>query len=93
LLRVDDKKELSNPPRRREKASEELKRFSLYANPLKSLPKMVRFQLMTTLAFMWSFIFTMWIGSMQFFGPSAVMHTIVLIGVFFTAEIFKKANN
>ena len=63
------------------------------ANPLKSLPKMVRFQLMTTLAFMWSFIFTMWIGSMQFFGPSALMHTIVLIGVFFTAEIFKKSNN
>jgi len=42
---------------------------------------------------MWSFIFTMWIGSMQFFGPSAIMHTVVLIGVFFTAEIFKKANN
>lgn len=63
------------------------------ANPLKGLPKMVKFQLMTTLAFMWSFIFTMWIGSMQFFGPSAIMHTLVLIGVFFTAEIFKKAKN
>ena len=61
-------------------------------NPLRNLPKMVKFQIMTTLAFMRSFIFTMWIGSMQFFGPSAVMHTIVLIGVFFTAEIFKKAN-
>ena len=63
------------------------------ANPLKGLPKMVRFQLMTTLAFMLSFIFTMLIGSMQFFGPSAVVHTLVLIGVFFTAEIFKKARN
>ena len=63
------------------------------ANPLKSLPKMVKFQLMTTLAFMWSFIFTMWIGSMHFFGPSAIMHTLVLIGVFFTAEIFKKVKN
>ena len=63
------------------------------ANPLKGLPKMVKFQLMTTLAFMWSFIFTMWIGSMQFFGPSAIMHTLVLIGVFFTAEIFKKAKS
>ena len=62
-------------------------------NPLSGLPKTVRFQIMNTLAFMWSFIFTMWIGSMQFFGPSAVMHTVVLIGVFFTAEIFKKANN
>ena len=63
------------------------------ANPLKGLPKMVRFQLMTTLAFMWSFIFTMWRRSMQFLGTSAVMHTVELIVVFFTAEIFKKANN
>ena len=62
-------------------------------NPLNRLPKIVRFQLMTSLAFMWSFIFTMWIGSVQFFGPSAVAHTLVLIGVFFTAEIFKKAKD
>ena len=62
-------------------------------NPLNKLPKIVRFQLMTSLAFMWSFIFTMWIGSVQFFGPSAVAHTLVLIGVFFTAEIFKKAKD
>jgi hypothetical protein len=67
--------------------------MSSNTNPLKSLPKMVRFQFMTTLAFMWSFIFTMWIGSMQFFGPSAVAHMLVLIGVFFTAEIFKKARS
>jgi hypothetical protein len=62
-------------------------------NPLRHLPKIVRFQFMTTLAFMWSFIFTMWIGSLSVFGPSAIVHTLVLIGVFFTAEIFKKANN
>ena len=29
ILRVDDKKELSNPPRRKEKTFKELKRFSL----------------------------------------------------------------
>ena len=62
-------------------------------NPLNRLPKIVRFQLMTSLAFMWSFIFTMWIGSVQFFGPSVVAHTLVLIGVFFTAEVFKKSKN
>lgn len=62
-------------------------------NPLRSLPKIVRFQFMTTLAFMWSFIFTMWIGSLSVFGPSAIAHMLVLIGVFFTAEIFKKAKN
>ena len=62
-------------------------------NPLRKLPKIVQFQFMTALAFMWSFIFTMWIGSLSVFGPSAIVHTLVLIGVFFTAEIFKKANN
>ena len=62
-------------------------------NPLRKLPKIVQFQFMTTLAFMWSFIFTMWIGSLSVFGPFAIVHTLVLIGVFFTAEIFKKANN
>ena len=67
--------------------------MSTNTNPLNRLPKIVRFQLMTSLAFMWSFIFTMWIGSVQFFGPSAVAHTLVLIGVFFTAEIFKKAKD
>ena len=34
-------------------------------NPFRNLPKMVSFQFMTTLAFMWSFIFTMWIGSIN----------------------------
>jgi len=33
----------------------------------------------------------MWIGSINFFGPSAVAHLLILIGVFFTAEIFKSA--
>ena len=65
--------------------------MSSNANPLRHLPKMVRFQFMTTLAFMWSFIFTMWIGSMAFFGPLAIAHMLVLIGVFFTADIFHKA--
>jgi hypothetical protein len=60
-------------------------------NPLRHLPKIVRFQFMTTLAFMWSFIFTMWIGSMTFFGPSAIAHMLILIGVFFTADVFRKA--
>ncbi|MDB3955170.1 hypothetical protein N9423_03650 [Alphaproteobacteria bacterium] len=65
--------------------------MSTNLNPLRNLPKIVQFQFMTTLAFMWSFIFTMWVGSLSVFGPSALAHTLVLIGVFFTAEIFKKA--
>jgi len=59
--------------------------------PLRHLPKIVRFQFMTTLAFMLSLIFTMWIGSIAFFGPSVIIHLLILIGVFFTADVFRKA--
>lgn len=60
-------------------------------NPLAGLPKIVTFQLMTTLAWMWSAVFSLWIGSISFFGPSAAGHAILLVGVFFTADIFAKA--
>ena len=60
-------------------------------NPLRHLPKIVRFQFMTTLAFMWSLIFTLWIGSIAYFGPSVIIHLLILIGVFFTADVFRKA--
>jgi hypothetical protein len=59
-------------------------------NGLWRLPKMVRFQYMTMLAFMWSAIFTVWTGSISLFGPSAVGHTILLVGVFFTADVFRR---
>jgi hypothetical protein len=59
-------------------------------NGLWRLPKMVRFQYMTMLAFMWSAIFTVWTGSISLFGPSAVRHTILLVGVFFTADVFRR---
>ena len=48
--------------------------MSTNLNPLRNLPKIVQFQFMTTLAFMWSFIFTMWVGSLSVFGPSALAH-------------------
>jgi hypothetical protein len=28
---------------------------------------------------------------MAFFGPSAIAHMLILIGVFFTADVFRKA--
>jgi hypothetical protein len=59
-------------------------------NGLWRLPKIVRFQFMTMLAFMWSAVFTVWTGSISVFGPSAVGHTILLFGVFFTADIFRR---
>jgi hypothetical protein len=61
-------------------------------NPLANLPKIVRFQLMSMLAFMWSGVFSLWIGNIALFGPSALGHLMLLIGVFFTAETFRRAH-
>lgn len=60
-------------------------------NPLRSLPKMVRFQYMTVLAYLWSLVFCLYIGAIALVGPSIAVHTILLIGVFFTADLFRRA--
>ncbi len=60
-------------------------------NPLQALPKMVRFQFMVVLAYMWSVVFAVYVGMIALVGPSIVVHTILLIGVFFTADIFRRA--
>lgn len=60
-------------------------------NPLAELPKMVTFQLMTSLAWMWSIVFSFWVGSLAVFGPSMAAHVILLIGVFFTLDVFSRA--
>ena len=70
--------------------------YSLIMNPetnaLFRLPKIVRFQLMTVLALMWSVIFSVWIGAVSMIGPSMAAHSILLLGVFFTADIFRRSN-
>lgn len=60
-------------------------------NPLRALPPTVRFQFMVILSYMWSAIFALWIGYMWFMGPSVIAHTLLLVGVFFTSEIFTLA--
>ena len=59
-------------------------------NALRAPPKMVRFQNMLILSYMWSIVFTLWIGSSLVFGFSIAVHPILLVGVFFTADIFRK---
>jgi len=61
-------------------------------NGLSKLPKIVRFQLMTTLALMWSVVFCVWIGAVAMIGPSMAAHAILLVGVFFTADIFRRSD-
>ena len=61
-------------------------------NPLKTLPRIVSFQLMTILAYMWSVVFTISIGSYFALWPTILGHTAVLVGVFFTGSVFSHAS-
>ena len=61
-------------------------------NPLRTLPKTVRFQLMVTLATLWSCVFAVWSSMISIVGPSMLVHTILLVGIYFTADIFKTAD-
>ena len=60
-------------------------------NSLRRLPKIVRFQLMTVLALMWSVVFCVWMGAVSMVGPSMAAHAILLVGIFFTADIFRRS--
>ena len=60
-------------------------------NPLRALPKIVRFQYMLILSYFWSAVFTIWMGSYVVFGPSVIGHTALLLGIFFTADLFRRA--
>ncbi len=62
-------------------------------NPLRVLPKIVQFQMMIVLSYMWSVVFGLGIGSYLMFGSSAIFHTLFLVGLFFTSCIFDKAKN
>jgi hypothetical protein len=62
-------------------------------NPLSTLPKTTRFQIMTALSFLWSALFTVSIGAYMLFGPTVIAHLAVLVGIFFTADIFRRAND
>lgn len=62
-------------------------------NPLRKLPKLVRFQIMASLAYMWSVVFCIWAGLVSYVGFSIAAHTVLLIGIFFTADIFRRAKS
>ena len=56
-------------------------------NPLRHLPKIMRFQLMTIMALMWSVVFSVWSGMVMLAGALMAVHVILLIGAFFTDDI------
>ena len=60
-------------------------------NPLRALPKTVRFQYMLLLSYMWSGVFALWTGLTFVFGPTLFAHTVILLAIFFTADVFRYA--
>jgi len=62
-------------------------------NPLQRLPNKTKYQLMVTLSVLWSAVFSISIGSAALFGPTAIIHVAVLMGIFFTFTTFRRAQN
>ena len=60
-------------------------------NPLRSFPLMTAHMVMQVLAWMWSTIFALAIGSYIVFGISVVGHALVLAGIFATLAVFQRA--
>jgi hypothetical protein len=61
-------------------------------NPLSNIQDLtIRHLVMQLLAWMWCIIFSMWMGSIFVFGVSAVVHAILIAGVFITAATFETA--
>ncbi|MBT5387217.1 MAG: hypothetical protein HN817_02020 [Porticoccaceae bacterium] len=61
-------------------------------NPLRHIPDPVsRMWVMNVLAWMWSVVFGIYLGSVIYMGVSMAAHFILLFGVSFTAAVFYDA--
>ena len=61
-------------------------------NPLSNIPDVnTRHMIMQILAWMWCIIFSMYLGSIVAFGISAIIHTLLLAGIFITVATFETA--
>ena len=61
-------------------------------NPLSNIPDInTRHMVMQVLAWMWCIIFSMYLGSIVAFGISAIIHTLLLAGIFITVATFETA--
>jgi hypothetical protein len=62
------------------------------SNGLSTLPKMVRFQLMVALSFLWSIIFCVSAGVFVWLPGYMLVHVVLLlIGIFGTGWVFNSA--
>ncbi|SPH24418.1 hypothetical protein DEA8626_03470 [Defluviimonas aquaemixtae] len=60
-------------------------------NPLRRFPLVTAHLLMQVLAWMWSAIFSVAIGSYFAFGVTAVGHSLIIAGVIVTIAVFRRA--
>ena len=61
-------------------------------NPLSNIPDVnTRHMIMQVLAWMWCIIFSSLMGSILVFGVSALIHAILLAGIFVTLGVFETA--
>lgn len=60
-------------------------------NPLRSYSIPTAHMMMQILSWMWSAIFSIAIGSYAVFGVSAVLHMLIVSGIFITYAVFKSA--
>ena len=66
--------------------------FDHSRNPLRHIPDpLSRMWIMTVLAWMWSVVFGIYIGSVIYMGVSLAVHFILLFMVTFTAAVFYEA--
>ncbi len=61
-------------------------------NPLSNIPDVnTRHMVMQILAWMWCIIFSLYLGSFLAFGISAILHAVLLAGIFITVGTFETA--
>ena len=61
-------------------------------NPLRQFPLVTAHMIMQILAWMWSAIFSVAIGSYLAFGISALGHSLIIAGIVVTVIVFRKAD-
>ena len=66
--------------------------FDSNKNPLRHIPDPTsRMFIMTILAFMWSGVFAVYLGSILYFGISVAAHIVLILMFFFTVAVFYDA--
>lgn len=60
-------------------------------NPLRNAPPMTAHMVMQILAWMWSVIFAVMLSSYVAFGVTAIVHALLIAGIFVTGVIFRRA--